>query len=280
LANIVDDHLMGITHVIRGEEWLPSTAHHVLLYEGFGWDGTMPQFAHLPLILKPFGNGKLSKRDGAKFGMPVFPLLWEGQGGEEAFEGFRETGFLPEAVVNFLALLGWHPGGDQEIFSLEELVQAFSIEHISKSGARFDYEKAKWFNQKYIQSSSNDYLAEKIRPLAEAKGYRVTDDYLAKAVGLMKERVTFLPDFVESGYYLFEPVKEYDEETLKKRWNGDIPALFAELTEKLATFDLFTAIELEQFVKAFIQEKIAEARGCAAAAPHCVGRHDERPCRF
>lgn len=255
LANIVDDHLMGITHVIRGEEWLPSVAHHLLLYEGFDWTGTMPQFAHLPLILKPVGNGKLSKRDGAKFGMPVFPLRWEGQAAEEMFEGFRETGFLPEAVVNFLALLGWHPGNDQEIFSMDELVQAFSIEHISKSGARFDYEKAKWFNQKYIQLLKNEYLTEKIRPLAEAKGYCVDDQYLSKAVGLMKERVTFLPDFVESGYYLFEPVKEYDEETLKKRWNGDIPSVFMELTEKLATFDFSTASELEQSVKTFIQEK-------------------------
>lgn len=255
LANIVDDHLMRITHVIRGEEWLPSTAHHVLLYEGFGWQETMPKFSHLPLIMKPVGNGKLSKRDGAKFGIPVFPLSWNGETEEDSFEGFREAGFLPEAVVNFLALLGWHPGGDQEIFSMEELIQAFSIEHIGKSGARFDYEKAKSFNQKYIHAKDNTSLAALVRPLAENKGYHVSDAYLEKAVGLMKERVTFLQDFVETGYYLFEPVKTYDEETLQKRWNGDIAAVFAELTEKVATFDSFNAPALEEAVKQFMQEK-------------------------
>jgi len=255
LANIVDDHLMRITHVIRGEEWLPSTAHHVLLYEGFGWETTMPKFSHLPLIMKPFGNGKLSKRDGAKFGIPVFPLSWKGETAEESFDGFREVGFLPEAVVNFLALLGWHPGGDQDVFSMEELIQLFSIEHIGKAGARFDYEKAKSFNQKYIHTMDDAALAMLVRPLVEAKGYQVSDSFLSKAVSLMKERVTFLPDFVEIGYYLFEPVRVYDEETLQKRWNGDIAAVFMELTEKVATFDLFKALELEDAVKAFIQEK-------------------------
>lgn len=255
LANIVDDHLMRITHVIRGEEWLPSTAHHVLLYEGFGWDATMPRFSHLPLIMKPVGNGKLSKRDGAKFGIPVFPLGWEGNTPEESFGGFREAGFLPQAVVNFLALLGWNPGGEQEIMSIEELIAAFSIENIGKSGARFDYEKAKWFNQKYIQGMDNAALSQLVRPLADAKGYQVSDEYLTKTVGLMKERVTFLPDFVEAGYYFFEPVRSYDEETLKKRWNGDIATVFAELTEKVATFEPFKAVELEEAVKTYMQEK-------------------------
>lgn len=255
LANIVDDHLMRITHVIRGEEWLPSTAHHVLLYEGFGWADTMPRFSHLPLIMKPVGNGKLSKRDGAKFGIPVFPLGWKGETEEDSFGGFREAGFLPEAVVNFLALLGWHPGGDQDVFSIEELIQLFSIEHIGKSGARFDYEKAKSFNQKYIHAMDNVALAAHVRPLADAKGYQVSDEFLAKAVGLMKERVTFLTDFVETGYYLFEPVRAYDEDTLQKRWNAEIAAVFAELTDKVATFDLFKALDLEEMVKAFIQEK-------------------------
>lgn len=255
LANIVDDHLMRITHVIRGEEWLPSTAHHVLLYEGFGWEATMPQFSHLPLIMKPVGNGKLSKRDGAKFGMPVFPLSWKGETEEDSFVGFREAGFLPEAVVNFLALLGWHPGGDQDVFSIEELIQKFSIEHIGKSGARFDYEKAKSFNQKYIHAMDNAALAKLVRPLALAKGYEVSEAYLIKAVSLMKERVTFLPDFVETGYYLFEPVKTYDEETLLKRWNVDIAAVFAELIEKIATFEPFEAVALEAAVKEFMQEK-------------------------
>ncbi len=255
LANIVDDHLMRITHVIRGEEWLPSTAHHVLLYRGFGWEATMPKFSHLPLIMKPVGNGKLSKRDGAKFGIPVFPLAWKAETEEDSFIGFREAGFLPAAVVNFLALLGWHPGGDQDIFSMEELIQLFSIEHIGKGGARFDYEKAKSFNQKYIHAMDDAALAVLVRPLAEAKGYQVSDVFLSKAISLMKERVTFLTDFVEIGYYLFEPVRVYDEETLQKRWNGDIAAVFAEMTEKMTTFDLFKALELEEAVKAFIQEK-------------------------
>ncbi len=255
LANIVDDHLMEITHVIRGEEWLPSTAHHVLLYEGFGWTDTMPRFSHLPLILKPVGNGKLSKRDGAKFGMPVFPLEWKGATAEESFDGFRNTGFLPEAVINFLALLGWHPGGEQEIFSLQELVQAFSVDQISKSGARFDYEKAKWFNQKYIQAADNAVLASYIRPLANGKGYAVTDEYLEQVAALMKERVTFLPDFVETGYYLFEPVREYDKETFLKKWSPSIAEVFNELTGMVATFEPFNGPALEEAVKHFIHEK-------------------------
>lgn len=254
LANIVDDHLMRISHVIRGEEWLPSTAHHVLLYEGFGWADTMPRFAHLPLIMKPVGNGKLSKRDGAKFGIPVFPLGWKGATPEDSFIGFRETGFLPEAVINFLALLGWNPGGEQEIMSIDELIQSFSIENIGKSGARFDYEKAKWFNQKYIQAMDNAALAEYIRPMLAPKGYAVSDAYLEKAIGLMKERVTFLPDFFETGYYLFEPVKTYDEDQLQKRWNNNIDTTFRQLIQKMATFEPFTALELEEMVKAFIQE--------------------------
>lgn len=253
LANIIDDHLMRITHVIRGEEWLPSTAHHVLLYEGFGWTDTMPQFSHLPLIMKPVGNGKLSKRDGAKFGIPVFPLSWKGETEEDSFEGFREAGFLPEAVVNFLALLGWHPGDDQEMFTMDELVASFSIEAIGKSGARFDFEKAKWFNQKYIQSMDNAALAQRVRPIAAAKGYQVSDDYLEQAVGLMKERATVLPDFVETGYYLFEPVREYDRETAQKKWQANLTPFFAELTEILVTFEPFASLNLEEAAKNLMQ---------------------------
>lgn len=253
LANIIDDHLMRITHVIRGEEWLPSTAHHVLLYEGFGWADTMPQFSHLPLIMKPVGNGKLSKRDGAKFGIPVFPLSWKGETEEDSFEGFREAGFLPEAVVNFLALLGWHPGDDQELFTMDELVASFSIEAIGKSGARFDFEKAKWFNQKYIQSMDNAALAQRVRPIAAAKGYQVSDDYLEQAVGLMKERATVLPDFVETGYYLFEPVREYDRETAQKKWQANLTPFFAELTEILVTFEPFASLNLEEVAKNLMQ---------------------------
>jgi len=255
LANIVDDHLMGITHVIRGEEWLPSTAHHVLLYRGFGWEDTMPKFAHLPLILKPEGNGKLSKRDGAKFGMPVFPLAWAGQMPEDSFPGFRETGFLPEATINFLALLGWHPGDEQEIFNLEELTQAFSIGHIGKSGARFDYEKAKWFNQRYIQAADNRALAAYIRPLAEAKGYNTEEMFLVQVATLMKERVTFLPDFVEQGYYLFEPVRAYDDEMIRKKWNPDLKPHFEALIERVGEINPFETAVVEEAVKQFMQER-------------------------
>lgn len=253
LANVVDDHLMRITHVIRGEEWLPSTAHHVLLYEGFGWSDTMPVFSHLPLILKPVGSGKLSKRDGAKFGMPVFPLSWKGETSEDSFEGFREAGFLPEAMINFLALLGWHPGGDRELFTLDELISEFSIEHIGKSGARFDFEKAKWFNQKYIQSLPTDVLASLILPHAEKKGYNTDMAYLGQVASLMRERVTFIPDFVEAGYYFFEPVKSYDQETITKKWNENLIPFFNNLTEFFSNFEPFEASQLEEQVKGLIQ---------------------------
>lgn len=253
LANVVDDHLMRITHVIRGEEWLPSTAHHVLLYEGFGWSDTMPVFSHLPLILKPVGSGKLSKRDGAKFGMPVFPLSWKGETSEDSFEGFREAGFLPEAMINFLALLGWHPGGDRELFTLDELISEFSIEHIGKSGARFDFEKAKWFNQKYIQSLPTDVLASLILPHAEKKGYNTDMAYLGQVASLMRERVTFIPDFVEAGYYFFEPVKSYDQETIAKKWNENLIPFFDNLTEFFSNFEPFEASQLEEQVKGLIQ---------------------------
>ncbi|MFM8374031.1 MAG: glutamate--tRNA ligase, partial [Bacteroidota bacterium] len=253
LANVVDDHLMRITHVIRGEEWLPSTAHHVLLYEGFGWSDTMPAFSHLPLILKPVGSGKLSKRDGAKFGMPVFPLSWNGETPEDSFEGFREAGFLPEAMINFLALLGWHPGGDRELFTLDELISEFTIEHIGKSGARFDFEKAKWFNQKYIQSLSTDVLASLILPHAEKKGYKTDMAYLGLVASLMRERVTFIPDFVEAGYYFFEPVKSYDQDTIAKKWNENLIPFFNNLTEFFSNFEPFEVAPLEEQVKGLIQ---------------------------
>ncbi|MBK9016318.1 MAG: glutamate--tRNA ligase [Saprospiraceae bacterium] len=260
LANIVDDHLMEITHVIRGEEWLPSTGHHVLLYRAFGWEATMPQFSHLPLILRPDGKGKLSKRDGAKFGMPVFPLSWP-QGGkktetaEDSFEGFREFGFLPQAVINFLAFLGWNPGTEQEIFSLEELCEAFSLEKISKSGARFDYDKAKWYNQQYLHAAADADLAAHVRPLAEAKGYQVSDEYLAKVCHLMKGRATFLPDLVEQSAYLFGDVQVFDNENIAKRWKPESRPVFEALAEHLKAQPAFVAAPLEEAVKAFMADR-------------------------
>jgi glutamyl-tRNA synthetase len=255
LANIVDDRMMEITHVIRGEEWLPSTAHHVLLYRGFGWEANMPQFAHLPLILKPVGNGKLSKRDGMKLGIPVFPLPWVGATAEESFSGFKDTGFLPEATVNFLALLGWNPGGEQEIFNIDELIAAFDMSHISKSGARFDFDKAKWFNQKYIQHKDNATLAKDIQPYAEKANYTTDLTYLEQVAHLMKERVTFMPEFTETGYYLFEGVKTYDQDTLNKKWSTDKSPIFKELTDFIGNFEPFEGPALEEATKNWITEK-------------------------
>lgn len=254
LANIVDDHLMKITHVIRGEEWLPSTAHHVLLYRAFGWEDTMPQFAHLPLILKPSGKGKLSKRDGLKLGIPVFPLAWEGDTPEDSFPGFREFGFDPKAVVNFLAFLGWNPGTEQEIFSLDELAQAFSVEKIGKAGARFDFDKARWYNQQYIMATDDQELAKTIRPWIEAQGVHPTDEYLTTFCGLMKERVVVFSDFWESGYYFFAPVQEYDTKTISKRWKPELKGTFLELTGYLQQLGTYSAAAIEETVKAFMEK--------------------------
>lgn len=233
LANIVDDYLMKITHVIRGEEWLPSTGHHVLLYRFLGWKDRMPQFAHLPLILKPDGKGKLSKRDGARLGIPVFPLSWEAETAEDSFKGFREFGFMPQAVLNFLAFLGWNPGTEQEIFSLEDLTQAFSLDKIGKSGARFDFEKAKWFNQQYILAADAVTLTKEVRPIIEHQGYQPDQAFLEGFCKLMKERVSLLTEFWEKGYYFFTYVTDYDTKNVQKRWKPETKAMFSQLTDVL-----------------------------------------------
>ena len=250
LANIVDDHHMEISHVIRGEEWLPSTAHHVLLYRAFGWEP--PRFAHLPLILKPNGKGKLSKRDGKKLGIPVFPLSWNGESPEDSFTGFREFGFDPKAVVNFLAFLGWNPGTEQEIFSMDELVEAFSFEKIGTSGARFDFEKAQWYNKEYIKSTDNSTLAAIVKPLlGEELSAKYDDDYIARFCGLMKERVTFYPDFLKQGYYFFQPVKQYDEKMIRKKWKPENRPAFDELILLLQDLEPFDAQSIEQSLDIF-----------------------------
>lgn len=254
LANIVDDYSMKISHVIRGEEWLPSTAHHVLLYRFLNWEDDMPAFAHLPLILKPNGKGKLSKRDGARFGFPVFPLSWDGESVETSFQGFREFGFNPQAVVNFLAFLGWNPGTEQEIFSLDELTEAFSVDKIGKAGARFDIEKAKWFNQQYIIASSNEDLAKAIRPLVEARNYQADDEYLAAFCGLMKERVVLYPDFVDAGYYFFESVKAYDQKTIRKKWKPERLPVFQELARRLAILEDYSTDTIKECVMKFMTD--------------------------
>lgn len=254
LANIVDDYSMKISHVIRGEEWLPSTAHHVLMYRFLGWESEMPKFSHLPLILKPTGKGKLSKRDGAKLGIPVFPLSWNADKAEDSFVGFREFGFDPNAVNNFLAFLGWNPGTEQEIFSLDELRDAFSIEKISKAGARFDFDKAKWFNQQYIIAAENADLAKQIRPTVEAHGHQPTDAFLETFVGMLKERVNFFPDFWEQGYYFFEDVKAYDEKTIRKRWKLDNKEKFNNLLTILDNIENFNAADIKSTVEKFITD--------------------------
>lgn len=218
LANIVDDHLMQISHVIRGEEWLPSCPLHVMLYRAFGWEATMPEFAHLPLLLKPEGSGKLSKRDGDRLGFPVFPLQWKDPKTGEISSGYRESGYLPQAVVNMLALLGWNSGTEQEIFTLEELVSAFSIERISKHGARFDLEKAKWFNHQYLQTVDNHTLAEQFLSDLKQRGIDSTIDYAERVVGLIKERCSFAKELWDNGDYFFVAPKDYAEKALKKRW--------------------------------------------------------------
>ena len=254
LANIVDDHYMKISHVIRGEEWLPSTAHHVYLYRFLEWEDTMPEFAHLPLILKPTGKGKLGKRDGNKFGIPVFPLSWKGETEEDSFTGFREFGFDPKAVLNFLAFLGWNPGTEQEVFTLDELIKAFSVEKIGKSGARFDFDKAKWFNQQYIIASSNEDLAEVVRPLVKEKGYEVSDEFLVAFCGLMKERVNFYTDFVETGYYFFEPIREYDAKMVRKKWKTEKRPVFETMREDLLNLDDYSGVGVETCIKSFMEK--------------------------
>ena len=218
LANIVDDHLMEISHVIRGEEWLPSCPLHVMLYRAFGWESTMPQFAHLPLLLKPEGSGKLSKRDGDRLGFPVFPLQWLDPKTKETSSGYRESGYLPQAVVNMLALLGWNPGTEQEIFSLEELVEAFSIDRISKHGARFDLEKAKWFNHQYLQKLDNASLTEVFLQDLKQRGIECDFAKAETIVGLIKERCSFAKELWDNGDYFFVAPESYAEKALKKRW--------------------------------------------------------------
>lgn len=256
MANIVDDHLMEITHVIRGEEWISSAPLHVLLYRYLGWADTMPQFAHLPLLLKPEGGGKLSKRDGDRLGFPVFPLEWHDPKSGEKSSGYRESGYLPEAVINFLALLGWNPGNDIELMTLDEMVRLFDLTHCSKSGAKFDYEKGKWFNHRYIQLRSDRDIADMFRPVLESHGIKDADQaYVEKVVGLMKERVSFVPELWPLTYYFFLAPTEYDEKIRKKRWREDSAAQLTELIEVLRSREPFDVEGTEAYVKEWIAAK-------------------------
>ena len=255
LANIVDDHLMLITHVIRGEEWLPSAPLHVLLYEAFGWADTMPEFVHLPLLLKPDGKGKLSKRDGDRLGFPVFPLEWKDPKSGEISSGYRESGYLPEAVINFLALLGWNPGNDEEIMSIDELIRLFSFEHCSKSGAKFDYEKGKWFNHKYLQEISDEKLADMYLPILAAHGHETVDkEKLVRIVALVKGRINFVRDLWDQSKFFFEAPSEYAEKDVKKRWKEGMPQLMEELIGVIEKIDDFSSANAEKIVLGWITD--------------------------
>ena len=255
LANIVDDHLMEITHVIRGEEWLPSAPLHVLLYRAFGWEDTMPTFAHLPLLLKPEGKGKLSKRDGDRLGFPVFPLEWHDPKTGDVSSGYRESGYFPEAVVNFLALLGWNPGTEQELFTLDELVEAFDIHKCSKAGARFDYQKGIWFNHEYMLKKSNEEVANLFAPIVANNGVDETMERITKVVAMMKDRVNFVKELWPLCSFFFIAPTEYDEKTVKKRWKADSAKVMGELADVLEGIDDFSVEGQEPVVMKWVEEK-------------------------
>lgn len=291
LANIVDDHLMEISHVIRGEEWLPSCPLHVMLYRAFGWESTMPQFAHLPLLLKPEGSGKLSKRDGDRLGFPVFPLQWLDPKTKETSSGYRESGYLPQAVVNMLALLGWNPGTEQEIFSLEELVEAFSIDRISKHGARFDLEKAKWFNHQYLQKLDNASLTEVFLQDLKQRGIECDFAKAETIVGLIKERCSFAKELWDNGDYFFVAPESYAEKALKKRWKEGTSERMIEIVSHLRELeDDNWAQKAEDFLMEYIKENelnmgqimnsirlavVGDTRGCSMLDIFAVLGKDE-----
>lgn len=257
LANIVDDHLMEISHVIRGEEWLPSAPLHVLLYEAFGWRDTMPEFVHLPLLLKPDGKGKLSKRDGDRLGFPVFPLEWHDPKSGDISSGYRESGYLPQAVVNFLALLGWNPGDDTEIMSMDDLITKFSLKHCSRAGAKFAFEKGKWFNHSYLQIMPDEELAQRFKPVLKAHGINpdnYSDEYITRAVSMVKGRINFVNDLWENASFFFTAPTEYEAKAVKKRWTPDMPDNMRRLIEILRSLSDFSSAAAEPVVLGWITE--------------------------
>ena len=257
LANIVDDYLMQISHVIRGEEWLPSLPLHVLLYRSFGWEDEMPEFAHLPLLLKPSGKGKLSKRDGDQLGFPVFPLEWKDNETGEISGGYKESGYLPEAFINILALLGWNPGDDREILSIEELIKEFDLIKVQKGGAKFSPEKAKWFNQQYFKEKSNEELTDIFIPMLHKKGIEIDRLYIEKVVGFIKERLVFVTDFWEQAGFFFEAPTEYNQKLVKKGWKDNTTEIMIQIYDILESIrnDKFTTEHTEDVVKEFISER-------------------------
>ena len=258
LANIVDDHLMEVSHVIRGEEWLPSAPLHYLLYEAFGWSDTRPEFVHLPLLLKPDGKGKLSKRDGDRLGFPVFPLEWHDPASGAISAGYRESGYLPQAVINFLALLGWNPGDDSEMMSMDELIEKFSFDHCSRSGAKFAFDKGRWFNHEYLQKMDDAQLAELFIPVLEAHGVdtsKFSKDYITRAVSLVKNRINFVADLWDQARYFFVAPTEYSEKDIKKRWKEDTPEILRGLIEQLKALPSFKGTEAEPIILAWVADK-------------------------
>lgn len=256
LANIVDDHLMEITHVIRGEEWLPSAPLHVFLYQSLGWEATMPQFAHLPLLLKPDGNGKLSKRDGDRLGFPVFPLQWQDPVSGEISSGYRESGYLPDAFVNMLAFLGWNPGTEQELFSMEELIEAFTLERVHKHGSKFDPEKAKWFNHQYISRLADEELAKYLITVLEKRGIAADPGYAVRVAALVRDRVVLLPDLLDQAWFFFEAPSAYDEAVVKKIWNpgNAVRDLVMRFHEEASGLETWNGESLHDFIKSFIEK--------------------------
>ena len=254
LANVVDDYMMKISHVIRGEEWLPSAPLHVLLYRYLGWEDAMPQFAHLPLILKPDGNGKLSKRDGDRLGFPVFPTEWTNPETKEISSGYRESGYISEAFINMLSFLGWNPGTTQEIFSMEGLIEAFSLERVGKAGAKFDFDKTRWFNQQYLRSKSKEELAQDLQIILKENGVEAEDNFVETVCEQLKERATFVKDMWEEGKYYFAAPTSYDEKTIRKKWKEDTPKYVSELKDKLSVLSDFSSENIEVEFKKYLEE--------------------------
>jgi glutamyl-tRNA synthetase len=250
LANVVDDYLMGISHVIRGEEWLPSAPLHVMLYRFMGWEDVMPEFAHLPLLLKPEGNGKLSKRDGDRLGFPVFPLLWTDPKTEEVSSGYRETGYFPEAVANMLALLGWHPSDNREVFDMPSLIEAFSLEKVSKSGAKFDLNKALWFNHHYLMEKSIADVANTAKPALDALGLQAEKAYFEAVCALMREKVSFAKEIPQQGKYFFTDEFTYNEDVIRKKWKADTNQQLLNIASQFEALKDFNAEAVEASFKA------------------------------
>jgi glutamyl-tRNA synthetase len=255
LANVVDDHLMEITHVIRGEEWLPSVPLHILLYKAFGWESSMPQFSHLPLILKPVGKGKLSKRDGDQLGFPVFPLVWKDPETGDVSRGYREDGYLPDGFINMLSLLGWNPGTEQEIFSMEQLIECFTLDRVGKSGSRFDPEKTKWFNHQYLLRHSDEELAGLFLPYLDNKGVHVPFSLVVRVTGLVKERCHFVNEIWDQGFFFFQAPESYDEKIVGKRWKDGVPEMMAEIAGFFGNINNWTAPQIKEPFSQFVTEK-------------------------